>query len=165
MTYFAQHVTLCALDLRSNSDIGLLRSICSTYVGASWRQEHDAGKIMSLSFFVQKLFGENHFCKKCCFDLYWSVAQPASGRQILLTCLRKSCKRAIECFFHGLLPILGSEIIAHFRRNMTLLRNLTFGDLWWPQYWWERKNDRNTFERTSRDQSNVFPHLSIPLNF
>ena len=45
---------------------------------------------------------------------------------------------------------------------MTLLRKnndtppkLTFGDLWWPQYWPERNNDLNTFDCTHSDQSNA----------
>ena len=60
MTNLARHVTSRDLDLRSNSDIDLLRSKC-TYFDASWRQEHDAAKIMPLSFLVQKLFAKKHF--------------------------------------------------------------------------------------------------------
>ena len=63
MTYLARQLTSRDLDLRSNFDIDLLRSIC-TYFDASRHQEHDSAKIMSVAFLVQKLFAKNHFCKK-----------------------------------------------------------------------------------------------------
>ena len=66
MTYLARHVTSRGLDLRSNSDIELLRSEC-TYFDASRRQERDAAKILSLDFLVQKLFVKDHLCKKALF--------------------------------------------------------------------------------------------------
>ena len=73
MTYLARHVTSRDLDLRSNSDIDLLRSKC-TYFDASWRQEHDAAKNMSLTFLVQILFAKkNIFAKRRYFDLYWPL--------------------------------------------------------------------------------------------
>ena len=56
------------LDLRQNSDIDLLRSIC-TYFNASRREEHDAAKNMSLAFLVRKLFAKPVFAKKRYFDL------------------------------------------------------------------------------------------------
>ena len=59
MTYLARHVTSRDLDLRSNSDIDLLRSKC-TYFDVSWRQEHDAAKILSVAFLVQKLFAKKN---------------------------------------------------------------------------------------------------------
>ena len=51
MTYLFRHVTSRHLDLRSNSDIGLLRSLC-IYFDVSRRVEHNAAKIMSLAFLV-----------------------------------------------------------------------------------------------------------------
>ena len=71
MTYLAPHGTSRDLDLRSNSDIDLLRSKC-TYFDASWREEHDTAKIMSLAFSVQKLFCI-FFAKKWYFVLYWPL--------------------------------------------------------------------------------------------
>ena len=50
-----RHMTSRDLDLSSNSDIDLLRSIF-IYLDVSRREEHDAAKIMSLDFLVQKLF-------------------------------------------------------------------------------------------------------------
>ena len=49
------------LDLMPNFEIGLFRSTC-TYFDAFRRQEHDAAKIMSLAFLVQKLYTKNRFC-------------------------------------------------------------------------------------------------------
>ena len=63
MIYLTSHVTSRDLDLRSNSDIPLLRSICA-YFDAARREEHDTSKNMSLAFLVQKLFGKNRFIKK-----------------------------------------------------------------------------------------------------
>ena len=62
VTYLSRQVTSRDLDLRSNSDIYLLRSIC-IYFDGSRREEHGAAKIMSLVFLVQKLFVKNHFRK------------------------------------------------------------------------------------------------------
>ena len=62
MTYFSRHVTSRDLDMRSNSDIDLLRYIC-IYFDLSRREEYDTGKIISLAFILQKLFVKNHFCK------------------------------------------------------------------------------------------------------
>ena len=86
MTYVASHVTSRDLDLRPNSDIDLLRPKCA-YFDASWRQEHDAAKIMSLAFLVQKLFAKKTFFKKTLFrPLLTSVALPVEVRSILRTC-------------------------------------------------------------------------------
>ena len=52
------------LDLRSNSDIDLLKRSMCTYFDASRREEYDAAKIISLAFLVQKLFAKDHFGKK-----------------------------------------------------------------------------------------------------
>ena len=63
MTYLAQYVTSLDVDMRSDSDIDLLMLRCG-YFDASWRQEQDAAKLMSLAFLVQKLFAKTYFCKK-----------------------------------------------------------------------------------------------------
>ena len=70
MIYLSRPVTSGDLDLRPNSDIDLLRSIC-IYFDACRREEHNAAKIMSLAFLVEKLFVKDHFRKKkLSFDLY-----------------------------------------------------------------------------------------------
>ena len=66
MTYLSRHVTLRDLDLRSNSDTGLLRSIC-IYFDTSRREEHDDAKIMSLVLLVQKLFVKKNIFAKTLF--------------------------------------------------------------------------------------------------
>ena len=72
MTYLSRHVTSRDLDLMSNSDIDLLRSIC-IHFDVSRREEHDVPNIMSLAFLVQKLFVKIHFRKKLYFDLPWPL--------------------------------------------------------------------------------------------
>ena len=67
MTYLARHATSLDFDLRLNSDISLLRPIC-TYFNATRIQEYDAAKIMSLAFLVQKFFAKNVLAKKRYFD-------------------------------------------------------------------------------------------------
>ena len=66
MTYLAQHVASCDIDLRRNSDIDLLRSIC-TYFDASRREEYDAAKISSLAFLLQNLFAKKNVFAKSLF--------------------------------------------------------------------------------------------------
>ena len=76
MTYLVQHVTsldLISLDLRSNSYIDLLRSIC-TYLDESRREEHDAAKSMSLASLVQRLFAKKTIVQKALFWPLTSVA-------------------------------------------------------------------------------------------
>ena len=92
LAYLAEHVTSRDLDLRSNSEIDLYRSTC-THFDAFRGVEHDAAKIMSLAFLVQKLFVKNRFfSNKCYFDLSWPIAQcprdaqPVEVRSILMTC-------------------------------------------------------------------------------
>ena len=68
ITYSAQNVTSRDLDLRSNFEIDLFRSKCR-YFNTFRRLEHDAAKIMSLAFLVQKVFAKNSFCEKRYFDI------------------------------------------------------------------------------------------------
>ena len=51
------------LDLRSNFEIDILRSIC-TYFDASRREEHNVAKNVSLASLVLKLFAKNRFLQK-----------------------------------------------------------------------------------------------------
>ena len=71
ITYFPRHVTSNELDLRSNSDVDLLRPVCIYFDVSRW-EEHDTAKILSLPFSVQKLFVQNHLCKKKS-DLSWPL--------------------------------------------------------------------------------------------
>ena len=161
-TYLAQHVTSYELDLRSNSENGLVRSIW-TYFDASWREKHDAAKIISLAFSVQKLFAKKRFCKKA---LFWpfltSVALPDEIRSMLIACERKSCKRAIDCFFFRRLPAYGRFWdMGAFPEKM---QSAKF-DFWWPLLTsiatWP-KNDLNTFEWLIESNLTLFPLPSYP---
>ena len=86
MPYLTRHVTSHDLDLKSNSEIDFLRLKC-TYFDASWRQEHDAAKIMPLAILVKKLFAKSHFLQKMLFwPLLTFVAEPVEVRSILTAC-------------------------------------------------------------------------------
>ena len=63
MAYLAQNVTSRYLDLRSNSDLDFLRSTF-THFDAFRREEHDAPKIISIAFLVQKLLVKTLLCKQ-----------------------------------------------------------------------------------------------------
>ena len=119
MTYLAQHVASCDIDLRRNSDIDLLRSIC-TYFDASRREEYDAAKISSLAFLLQNLFAKKkRFRKTPYFDISWPLYCTlacwsfANFDGMLAKDLWKSYRLL---FFCGILPIMGSEIMAHSRK-------------------------------------------------
>ena len=58
-------------------------------------------------------------------------------------------------------PILNSFWDDTFPRKYGISLNLTFDDLWWPQYWPYRKIERNTFVIISYDLSNTFYGFSL----
>ena len=96
-----------------------------TYVDASWRQDHDAAKIMSLAFLVHSYLQGTIFANAIL--TYWPL-QPSPLK--LGKFWRHASERALKglsnTFFRGLLPIIGSEIMAHFRKNNIELRQI------WP---------------------------------
>ena len=47
----------------------------------------------------------------------------------------KSVKRAIECTFLGRSSSSGSRVMFRFVEQCWKRQNLTFGDLWWPDFW------------------------------
>ena len=63
MTYLFRDVTSRDLDLGSNSEIDLLRSIC-IYVDASRREEHDACQNSVSSFLSSKVICEKSLSQK-----------------------------------------------------------------------------------------------------
>ena len=75
-------------------------------------------------FLVQMLFAKKKtFLQKSAIltflDLYSLTRCNHVNSDAMLA--RKSSKRAVECFFfRGFLPVIDSEIMAHFRRNMAL---------------------------------------------
>ena len=144
MTHLPEHVSLALrdIDMRSDSDIDILRSTCA-YFEASWREEHDTIEIMSLAFLVQMLFAKNkHFCKKALFwPLLTTVALPVEVRSIMMLSQRKRYKRAIDCFFSGLPTYNRFWDNDVFPKRYGDPLHLTLGDRRWPQYWPERKKD------------------------
>ena len=67
MNYLTRHLTSRDLDLRSNYDIDLLRSICTYIFRCISTKEQDAVKTMPLALLGEKLFAKNHICKKAPF--------------------------------------------------------------------------------------------------
>ena len=77
---------------------------------------------------------------------------------------RKNVQRAIACFFRFLSSCYSSRDNGRFSWEETvILQNLTFDDLWWPEYWPERKNDRNDFERSRWELSIAFFRVFLAL--
>ena len=70
---------------------------------------------------------------------------------------------AIGCFFRGLLPIIDSEIMAHFRKNMTLRQIWALVASDYLNIDLSEKNDWNTFESTNWEQSNAFSRTFLSL--
>ena len=101
------------------------------YFDASRQEEHDGVLIISPAFSVQKLFAKNYFCKNVYFDVSWPP-NPSKKGQFWRTLSKEQLKNYRLPFFRSLLPIIGSEIMSHFRRNMEsrkLWHLVTFGDL------------------------------------
>ena len=126
-------------DLKSNVDLTLLWSPC-IWFNAPWRKEHAGSRIKPLAFVVQKLLAKNDVGKK---QLFWGLFIPSAQifdvSSNLMTCWWKNVSRVVERFFSVLLTKWFFELMANFRRNIKFSLNLTFDDLWWPQYSHERK--------------------------
>ena len=90
------------------------RSSCIGF-NAPWREKHDGAQIMPLALLLKKLSLKN--LQQLFRPLLTSIAQTVVVNSILTTCWRKSSSRAMEWFSPSLLPIIVSEIMAHFRRN------------------------------------------------
>ena len=142
------------LDLKSNFDLDLSRSTCICF-DAPWQEEHDSVRIIPLAFLVQKLFAINDFCQK---RLFWpfltSIAYSVEDSSNLTTFWRKSSSRAINCAFPQPPTYNSFRNNSSFPKTYGMSRNLTFDDLWWPQYWPERKNDICSLEMFFDELSN-----------
>ena len=114
------------LDLRSNFQHDLSRATDSSF-DASWREEHDAGKIKFVQGLSQKLLQKQSFRKH---RLFWQFLPPGGktveGRSNPREFFRKNVNRAID-----LLKIIGIW--------PTNRRILAFNDLWWPDLWPDQK--------------------------
>ena len=135
------------LDLRSNFQHDLSRSTDSSF-DASWREEHDAGKIKCVQGLSQKLLQKQRFIKKKLAILAPGV-KTVDGRSNLRELLRKSVNRAIKWAFRGAVALLVSELCVDLLKIVdiwpTNRRILTFSDLWWLDLWPDQKSDRSDF--------------------
>ena len=164
MTQEGQHLDLSDLDLRSNFEIDLSRSPCICF-DASRRQKHDGVKIISLPLLVKKIYAKTVFAKK---RLFWHLMTPGAktiDSSSNLRCkLQKERSKSYRVLFRFLSSCYGSRDNGRFSWEETvILQNLTFDDLWWPENWPERKNDRNDFERSHWKLSIAFFRVFLAL--
>ena len=79
--------------------------------------------------------------------------------------LQKERPKSYRVLFRFLSSCYSSRDNGRFSWEETvILQNLTFDDLWWPEYWPERKkNDRNDFERSRWELSIAFFRVFLAL--
>ena len=133
-----------------------LFTVTILWFDAPWREEYADTLIKPLAFLVQKLFAKNDVGKNSYFGVFWSLAR----KQLVLAQIwwhasGRTAQELSNVVFLGLLTKIVSEIMAHFRRNIEFSLNLTFDDLWWPQYWPERKTYWDSFEMIFDELSNA----------
>ena len=128
------------------------------WFNAPWREEHADIRIKPLAFLVQKLFAKKRcWQKNSYYGGFWSLAR----KQLILAQIwwlvsERTDQELSNVFSPGLLTKVVSDIMTHFRRNIDFSLNLTFDDLWWPQYWPERKTDQSSFEMNFEDLSKAY---------
>ena len=135
---------LCDLDLRSNFQVDLSRSRCICF-DLSWCEKHDDGKIICLAVKMQKLYAKNVFAKNDLFLVWW----PLEPKILILAQIwGHHVDRKLYSLSNYALAFLSSfyffrylDLYADTTKYSEISENLTFGDLWWPQYWSEQKND------------------------
>ena len=132
-------------------DINFFRSTCM-YSDASRRQEHDGVRIWFLAFLVQTLFAKKTFLSSFTFLEIWSLTQDGA---ILTTCERKKVK-SYRLHFSAASHLYSFWDNSTFPKKYGISLNLTFDDLWKPQYWPERKPDHGSFEMIFDELSNLF---------
>ena len=133
------------LDLRSNFDLCVFRSI-RICLDASRCEEHDGGKVISISLLGQRLLvKKTFFAQNSYFDISWP---PKPYLLKLDQFWLHNSERTVQMLSIAFpLPTIHYS----FWDNGTLPEKygislmLTFDDLWWPLYWPGRKYDRRNF--------------------
>ena len=119
------------LDLRSNIQNDLLRSIYSSF-DASSREKYDTGKMHAVSLLSLKLLQKNLYNKKLLLlEFFISGGQTVDLKSNLRAYQRKSGKIVINCAFEGRCSSSGSRVMCRFVEKYWKRQNLSF-DLWWP---------------------------------
>ena len=98
---------------------------------APWREEYDDARNRSLALLVQMLLAKN--VKMGYFALCWHL----TSKPLMLYQFWNGSKRAAQGLssFPGVISIIVSEIMAHFRRNRYgILLNFTSDDICWHRY-------------------------------
>ena len=91
----------------------------------SWHDKQHESKVI-----VEKLYSQ----KRLFLEFLLSGAQTIDLRSNMMPCSRKSFKRAIECAFARRCSSSGARVICRFVEKCWKRQNLTFGDLWWPDF-------------------------------
>ena len=125
--------------------------------GTRWRLNYFT------SFLSSKVIAKNIFIKKTSIltflDLYGLTYWGYVNSDDRLAKEQVKSKSYHLLVFRGLLPIIVSEIIAHFRKNRYFAKS-DLCDLWWPQYWHKRKPNEVVSEWfLTRIQTFFFPFL------
>ena len=93
--------------------------------------------------------------KNVIFDFFdiWSLNYwPKVNSEDMLQTLNFNSYRFVKCVL--LLTSTVSELYENYWTNVIKLENLTFDDLWWPQFWPERFFAWNSFETIFSELSN-----------
>ena len=89
-----------------------------------------------VSLLSKKLFMENQLHVKKYFSLWWPLeSKVLTLGQIWSKNVTGAWRELSNAFLEFFLAIILLEIIANVCEKQPFSRNLTFGDLWWPQYW------------------------------
>ena len=115
------------------------------------------------SFLSSKVICQKHIYKKgFYFELFWSLWPNLLGICQLWWQIseRTSQKISAACFSRP--PAYNSFWDnGTFPKKIAISLNLTFVDLWWPQYWHKRKTERSSFGMIFDELSNVFSHFFV----
>ena len=104
-------------------------------------------------------------------QLFWqyltSVGLIVDLRSLLMKTLSKEefkSYRLVSLAFFYLSQLYFTDATARFLKKYNhTYRILTFDDLWWPQYCYESKNDRNIFKSTYWELLNTFNRVFLIL--
>ena len=103
-------------------------------------------KEMLCRYWVKCYYRKTFIEKRLFFSFCSLEAKPLILNQIYLRAYkRKSVKRDIECAFAQHCSSFSSPVMCQFVEKCWNRPNLTLGDLWWPYFWPDLKNDQSSF--------------------
>ena len=133
MTYLGHHMTSRDLDLMLDFDLFFFFKAACMYAYASRRDKYDGVWIISLIFFVQKLFARNIFRENLLFWLFMTCGLLPKLAQRNTMNIEICKKKDSSILFYRFAPKM-SQKFPQFPDISQKRHSLTFPDLWWPQY-------------------------------